>query len=67
MVAIFCSMAFMSLPRLVAAAPAPLTITLTSQETIWLDANKCNAQGPRGAWLSFEITNTGATRSRTPR
>jgi Thrombospondin type 3 repeat len=40
---------------------APLTITSTSQETMWLDANKCNAQGPRGAWLSFVVTNTGAT------
>ncbi len=24
---------------------------------MWLDANKCNDQGPRGAWLSFIITN----------
>lgn len=31
-------------------------ITLTSQETIWVDANNC-ANGPRGAWLSFTITN----------
>ncbi|WP_062279058.1 hypothetical protein [Flexilinea flocculi] len=31
------------------AASAPLTITLTSQEKLWLDANRCNAQGPRGA------------------
>ncbi len=46
---------------LVSAADAPLTITLTSQEMLWLDANKCNAQGPRGAWLSFQITNTSAT------
>ena len=46
-------------------ASAPLSITLTSQETFWLDANKCNAEGPRGAWLSFVITNTSATTTLT--
>jgi len=39
--------------------PGPLTITLSSQETLWLDANSCSAMGPRGAWLSFIIKNTG--------
>src|SRR5690606_26675065 len=33
------------------------TITLTSQEKMWIDANKCTAEGPGGAWLSFIITN----------
>ena len=28
---------------------------------MWLDANKCNDQGPRGAWLSFKITNNTAS------
>ncbi|MCF8451142.1 MAG: hypothetical protein K9G49_14810, partial [Taibaiella sp.] len=37
------------------------TITLTSQEVMWVDANKCNAEGPRGAWLSYVITNPNAT------
>ena len=37
------------------------TITLTSQEVMWIDANKCSDQGPRGAWLSFTITNPNAT------
>ena len=48
---------------IVSAAPnADWTIEVTSQETLWVDANKCNAQGPRGAWLSFWVTNTtGAT------
>jgi hypothetical protein len=37
------------------------TITLTSQETMWIDANKCGAEGPQAAWLSFTVTNnTGA-------
>lgn len=42
-----------------ASAAVPASIVLTSQERLWLDANKCNAEGPRGAWLSFVITNTG--------
>ena len=46
-------------------ASAPLSITLTSQETFWLDANKCNAQSPRGTWLSFVITNTSSTTTLT--
>ncbi|MCK6611103.1 MAG: PKD domain-containing protein [Bacteroidia bacterium] len=36
------------------------TIQLTSQEVMWIDANYCNGQGPRGAWMSFTITNNGA-------
>lgn len=60
--AVMIAVAILSLvPRLAVAAPPPLTITLTSQEGLWLDENKCNAQGPRGAWLSFEIQNTGAS------
>ncbi len=43
------------------AQTSPLTITLGSQETLWVDTNKCSAQGPRAAWLSFLITNTGTT------
>ena len=42
-----------------AQGSATLTVTLSSQQTLWLDSNKCNAQGPRGAWLSFIIKNTG--------
>jgi hypothetical protein len=42
------------------AAQPTLTITLGSQETLWLDANACSAAGPRAAWLSFVIKNTGA-------
>ncbi len=46
-------------PSISAAAPAAVfSITPTAQSTLWLDANKCNAQGPRGAWLSFIVTNT---------
>jgi uncharacterized repeat protein (TIGR01451 family) len=41
------------------ADAAVLTITLGSQETFWIDANKCSAQGPRAAWLSYIIKNTG--------
>ncbi len=41
-----------------AAPTAVFSITPTAQSTMWLDANKCNAQGPRGAWLSFVVTNT---------
>ena len=26
-----------------------------------MDANKCGAEGPRGAWLSFEVTNTSGS------
>ena len=37
------------------------TITLTSQEVMWIDANMCSAAGPRGAWLSFTITNNTAS------
>ena len=40
------------------ALVAAVSITLTSQEIMWVDANKCGAEGPRGAWLSFDITNT---------
>ena len=38
------------------------TVTLTSQEKLWVDANNCNNAGPQGAWMSFTINNTtGAT------
>ena len=40
-------------------AAGPLTITVGSQQTLWVDANMCSGEGPRGAWLSFIITNTG--------
>ncbi|MGD9148342.1 MAG: hypothetical protein PVI80_22450, partial [Anaerolineae bacterium] len=40
-------------------AAANIEIELTSQEILWVDANKCSAEGPRGAWLSFVIKNTG--------
>ena len=40
------------------------TIQLTSQNTLWVDANKCNSQGPQAAWLSFWITNpSGSSQS----
>ena len=35
-----------------------ISITLTSQEVLWVDANKCAAEGAKAAWLSFDITNT---------
>lgn len=41
-----------------AAPTAVFSIAPTAQSTMWVDANKCNAQGPRGAWLSFVVTNT---------
>ena len=41
------------------------TITLTSQEVLWVDANKCSAEGPRGAWLSHTITNPSMTTALT--
>ncbi len=40
-------------------AAGPLTIAVGSQQTLWVDANMCSGEGPRGAWLSFIITNTG--------
>ncbi len=43
------------------ADAAALTVAPSSQQTFWLDDNKCNAQGPRAAWLSFIIKNTGTT------
>lgn len=63
---LFTAMAPMLAPATVNAArpAAPLaafTITPTAQSTLWLDANKCNAQGPRGAWLSFVVTNASGT------
>ena len=42
-------------------ATTPPTITLTSKEVMWVDANKCNEQGPRGAWMSFVVTNPNTT------
>ena len=39
-------------------AAASVDVILTSNPVFWLDANKCNAEGPRGAWMSFIIKNT---------
>ncbi len=32
-------------------------IRSTSSEILWVDANKCGAEGPQGAWVSYEIVN----------
>lgn len=51
-------------PAAFSAPNAAFTFTLTSQQTMWLDANKCNSEGPRAAWLSFKVQNTsGATQN----
>jgi uncharacterized repeat protein (TIGR01451 family) len=44
-----------------AHAAGTVSITPTSQSTLWVDANKCSAQGQRAAWLSFVVKNTGVT------
>lgn len=42
---------------LIACSASAQTIMLTSPETMWLDANKCNQEGPQGAWISYLIIN----------
>lgn len=61
---VFLLMVAVSAPGASSAPNSTFTTTLTAQETMWVDANKCNAEGPRGAWLSFIITNaSGVTQN----
>lgn len=46
---------------LVSGSLSAQNIELTSQETLWLDANGCGVDGPSGAWLSHTITNPNLT------
>jgi len=41
-----------------AAATQAATLTLTSWETMWIDSNKPDTEGPQSGFLSFLVTNT---------
>ena len=45
-----------------ARASQTATLTLTSWETMWIDSNKPDAEGPQSGFLSFLVTNTGTER-----